>query len=69
MTKPVTVKTEQKLGFMLSRDIAINTAMIKISVQLTSTSNDKYTTDTRAIIPLLRLDHHTPNPASSHLVL
>jgi hypothetical protein len=49
---------------MLPRDVAINTAMIKISVQMTDTSNDNYTTDTRAIIPLFRLDHHTPNTAS-----
>jgi hypothetical protein len=36
---------------MLPRDVAINTAMIKISVQLTATSNYNYTTDKRATIP------------------
>lgn len=47
----VTVNTQQKLEFMLPRDVTINTAMIKISVQLTNTSDDNYTIDTRAIIP------------------
>jgi hypothetical protein len=60
MAKP-SYRKDNKLEFMSPRHVAINKAIIKISVPLTNALNNNYTTDTSAIIPLFCLDLHTPN--------